>query len=281
MSFLDRIRALNTYDLSGYRVLQIAGKKVGFVKHAFATILTRWPDVFCIEQTAVSLAPALDNSEKRSAAVNEVLLKLHSEGVIAGWRNELYPVNRFYREPPYLLMERAAIPFFGIRAYGVHMNGFVRTGNAVGMWLGHRSPSKANEPDKLDQLVAGGQPAGIGLKANLIKECWEEAGIPVFLAERAVSVGAVSYCWETPQGLRPDVIFTFDLELPPDFIPINQDGEVQDFFLWPIEKVIETVCTSNRFKANCALVVIDFLIRHGFISPEHPDYLKILRGLLS
>jgi 8-oxo-dGTP pyrophosphatase MutT (NUDIX family) len=281
MSFLDRIRALNTYDLSGYRVLRIAGKQVGFVKHAFATILTRWPDVFCVEQTAVSLAPALDNPEKRSAAVNEVLLKLRREGVIEGWRNELYPVNRFYGEPPYLLMERAAIPFFGIRAYGVHMNGFIRTGNTVSMWLGHRSQNKSNEPDKLDQLVAGGQPAGIGLKTNLIKECWEEASIPVSLAERAVSVGAISYCWETSQGLRPDVIFTFDLELPPDFIPVNQDGEVQDFLLLPIEKVIETVCTSNRFKANCALVVIDFLIRHGFISPEHPDYLKILRGLLS
>jgi 8-oxo-dGTP pyrophosphatase MutT (NUDIX family) len=281
MSFLDRIRALNTHDLSGYRVFRIAGKKVGFVKHAFAAILARWPDVFRIEQAAVNLVPALDNPEKRSAAVNEVLLQLRREGVIEGWRNELYPVNRFYGEPPYLLMERAAIPFFGVRAYGVHMNGFVRTGNEVRMWLGHRSPSKPNEPSKLDQLVAGGQPAGIGLKANLIKECWEEAGIPVSLAKRAVSVGAVSYCWETSQGLRPDVIFAFDLALPADFTPINRDGEVQDFFLWPIEKVSETVHASNHFKSNCALVVIDFLIRHGFIPPEHPDYLKILRGLLS
>ena len=149
------------------------------------------------------------------------------------------------------------------------------------MWIGRRSLTKFSEPGKLDQLVAGGQPAGIGLKANVVKECWEEAGIPAEIAERARPGGAISYCRETEQGLRPDVIFNYDLELPFGFTPVNRDGEVEEFYLWPIERVIETVRDSDAFKLNCALVVIDFLIRHGFLAPEHPDYIEILHGLLS
>jgi hypothetical protein len=56
---------------------------------------------------------------------------------------------------------------------------------------------------------------------------------------------------------------------------------MEDFYLWPMEKVIETVRDTREFKPNCALVVIDFLIRHGFIPPDHPDYLHIIAGLMN
>ena len=34
-----------------------------------------------------------------------------------------------------------------------------------------------------------------------------------------------------------------------------------------------------EFKFNCNLVIIDFLVRHGFITPEEPDYMAIVAGL--
>ena len=136
-------------------------------------------------------------------------------------------------------MERAAVPWFGVCGYGVHMNGFVRRGGEILMWIGKRSRFKPTGPGKFDQLVAGGQPAGLGLRKIWIKECEEEAGIPLDIAERVKPVGAISYCLETEQGLRPDVIYCFDLELPPEFVPANNDGEVEAFYLWPMDKVIE------------------------------------------
>lgn len=281
MSFLERIDAVNQYNPNHFRSFFVAGKKLGFVKHAFAESLTRWQTVFSVDDSGVSLSSALSTAAARSHAVAEVLCTLRDEGVVRGWRDEYYPVSSSLSEPPYLVMERAAVPLFGIRAYGVHLNGFVRNEHGVKMWVGQRSQSKSTAPGKLDQLVAGGQPVGIGLWDNVLKECWEEAGIPAEIARRAKPVGAISYCRETPQGLRPDVIFTFDLELPADFTPVNQDGEVADFFLWPMERVILTVQDSTSFKANCALVVIQFLVRHGFVDPEHPDYLTILHALLS
>lgn len=283
MSFLDRIHVANTHNLDHFRPFLVAGIPVGFVKHAFTETLTHWPKVFQITLHQVTLAPSLDHPdtplEIRNKALSEVLVQLRESGLVTHWRDELYPVNRSYPEPPCLLMERAAIPFFGVCGYGVHMNGFVRTHDGIKMWIGQRSLSKPTGPGKLDQLVAGGQPVGIGLKANMMKECWEEAGIPSELSQKVLPVGAISYCLETHQGLRPDIIFNFDLELPTDFIPVNTDGEVENFHLWPIEKVMETVRDTEDFKFNCALVIIDFLIRHGFISPEHPDYMEIISGL--
>jgi hypothetical protein len=44
--------------------------------------------------------------------------------------------------------------------------------------------------------------------------------------------------------------------------------------------VVETVRDTDDFKFNCALVVIDFLIRHGVVAPDdEPDYLTLVRGL--
>jgi 8-oxo-dGTP pyrophosphatase MutT (NUDIX family) len=58
------------------------------------------------------------------------------------------------------------------------------------------------------------------------KECWEEAGIPAALAAAARPAGFVSYVSLSDEGLKPDVLMCFDLQLPPDFVPQAQDGEV-------------------------------------------------------
>ena len=41
-----------------------------------------------------------------------------------------------------------------------------------------------------------------------------------------------------------------------------------------------TVEQTDAFKFNCSLVVIDFLIRHGHLAADHPDYEAIVLGLL-
>ncbi len=284
MSFWDHIRAVNQHDVRHFLPFYVDEIQVGFIRPAFAKVLRRWPEIFVTNEQRVKLAAYLATPSLRTAAVHEVLQALRQEGWFPHWRDEWYPVNRWYHESPYFLLERAAAPFFGIRAYGVHVNGYVcrapgLQAEQVDMWLGQRALDKPSEPGKLDQIVAGGQPANMTLMDNVIKECWEEAGIPESLACLAKPVGAISYCLETTQGLRPNVVFNFDLELPDDFIPVNRDKEVEQFYRWPLPKVMDTVCHTNDFKHNCALVVIDFLIRHGWITPEHPDYLALCQGL--
>ncbi len=99
------------------------------------------------------------------------------------------------------------------------------------------------------------------------------------MAERAIPVGAVSYITERDEGLRNDVLFCYDLPLPEDFEPRNTDGEVEAFYLWPIGRVMEALAETDDFKFNVALVNIDFLVRHGYVTASDPDYLDILHGL--
>ena len=47
----------------------------------------------------------------------------------------------------------------------------------------------------------------------------------------------------------------------------------------PIEEVARIVRETDDFKLNCNLVIIDFLVRHGYIGPENPKYLEIVQGL--
>lgn len=279
MSFLDRIRECNEHDLSRFRPLFVGEARVGWVRDDMARLLAPYPEVFAVAAERLTLSPALADFDSRSAAVERVLRALEAAGELPGWRGEDYPVKASWGDPPLLRMERAAVPRLGIRAYGVHMTGYVREGGALKMWVARRARNKPTFPGMLDNMVAGGQPIGLSLMDNLVKECGEEAGIPPALARRAVPVGLVSYVKESAEGIKPDVQFCYDLDVPPDFTPKAVDGEIESFELWPIERVMEIVSQTAEFKFNCNLVVIDFLVRHGCIPPEDPDYLEIVRGL--
>lgn len=279
MGFLDRIAECNAHDLAGFLPFRIGAEQPGWIRPGFARRLADRPEAFAVEAGCVRVAPALDDCARRTEAVAAVLRDLSAAGAIGRWRDEAYPVGGGASGPHLMLMDRSAIPFFGVRARGVHVNGYVRDGERILMWIARRASDRPSYPGMLDNFVAGGQPAGIGLMANAIKEAGEEAGVPEGLAATARPVGAVSYCQETEDGLKPDVMYCFDLELPAAFEPVARDGEIEEFYLWPAERAMETVAGSTAFKPNCNLVCIDFFVRHGLIDPESADYLEIVRGL--
>ena len=279
MSFLDRIRACSEFEPANYLPFRVAAEEVGYVTPEFAKSLSGFAHVFNVGPRGVDLANGLKTPDVRSKAVEEALRELFERGLIEGWRDEPYPVAAGPASAPLLFMERAAAPLFGIYVSGVHVNGFVGRGAGMRMWVGRRSFNKPTAPGKLDQIVAGGKSAHYSIFDTLLKESDEEANIPADLAAQSRPVGAITYCTARREGLRRDVLYTFDLELPDDFTPRNNDDEISEFYLWPIGRVIETVRETNEFKFNCALIVIDFLIRHGFIDHDEPDYLDLVRGL--
>ncbi len=162
-------------------------------------------------------------------------------------------------------IDRGAIPSFGIQAAGVHVNGLVGRRDGLHLWVARRAMDKQLDPGKLDNIVAGGVPAGLGLTETLIKEAAEEAAIPPELAAAAVQVGIIEYAMERPEGLRRDILYCYDLSLPEDFVPAATDGEVEAFELWPIARVVETVRETDDFKFNVNLVLIDLFLRLGLI----------------
>ncbi len=279
MSLLDRVLACQRRDLGRYRRFLIGECAVGWVAPAIAARLAGFPSVFSVEERTVRLSPDLADFASRSRAVAGVLATLRDEGLVPGWRDEFYPVAASFHDAALMQMERAAVPLLGARGHGVHLNGYVGRGEATRIWVARRSRTKPTGPGKLDHIVAGGQPAGIGLMDNLVKECAEEAAMPEALARAARPAGFVSYITENPEGLRDDILFAYDIELPAGFVPRNTDGEIEEFFLWPVARVIDTLANTDKFKFNVALVIVDFLVRHGFVSPDDRDYIEIVNGL--
>jgi len=278
VSLLDRLRVIRPPDLARYRRFMVDGHTVGWVAADLAARLRDHGDVFVVGDGTVGLSPRLRGYAERSAVVDGVLRALKADGWFRGWRNEAYPVGPSFGGWLFQ-MERAAVPAFGVCAYGIHVNGFVGAGADLRLWVGRRSRHKPTYPGQLDHLVAGGQPAGLSLEDNLLKECAEEASLTPDVVRRARPVGIVSYLMENEEGLRNDVLFNYDLEVPPGLVPVNADGEIEEFFLWPIERVIRELSETANFKFNVAFVIIDFLIRHGFVGPEEPTYLDLVRSL--
>jgi len=280
MSFLDHIARCNNADLGQFEPWFVGPVRAGFIHRDFAPVISARPDLFRHRDGAWHLDPSLDTPARRTAAMRAFLLDLRERGQFGRqWREEPYKVATHFHTPTLLEMERAAVPWFGVRAYGPHLTGYVRKADGLHIWVPRRAYDKPTFPGELDNTVAGGQPAHIGIFENLIKECAEEAAIPRKLAERARAVGFIAYWNQSGSQLKPDVMTCFDLELPPDFQPRAHDGEVHAFELWPVERVYETVRDTNQFKYNCNLVLIDFFVRHGLLRADDTDFFAIVEEL--
>ncbi|OSQ46713.1 NUDIX hydrolase [Thalassospira alkalitolerans] len=281
MSYLDHINACNNADPTRYAPFQIAGNVIGALRPEFANALVgTGPDFRRDDDGIFGFAPHVTTLQDRNTALATAASILRDQGVITRLHGEQFDIRPSLGHDPLCQLDRSAMPYFGLRSWGVHMNGYVRKADGIHMWIAHRAKEKPNYPGMLDNMVAGGQPAGLGFLENMIKECAEEADIPDHLAQHLKPVGTVSYLHETIEGIKPDVMVNFDLELPTDFTPRCADGEVERFELLPLAEVAKTVRDGFEFKFNCALVIIDFLIRHGFLTADNePTYCQLTTGL--
>ncbi|OSX68594.1 hypothetical protein BU14_2525s0001 [Porphyra umbilicalis] len=223
---------------------------------------------------------AMDVPE-RTDRVGQLMARLHARGLVQGWRDELHPISQFFQTETLFEMERACLPYFGLRGYGIHVNGYVRRDGQLFVWVATRSHNKATYAGLFDQMVAGGLPSGVSLIENVAKEAVEEAGVDLADLDNLTSVGSLSYRYETRKGLSAKSLFLYDLELPPSFTPINLDGEVEEFNLVPVSAVLESIaCNLRAWKPNSAVVMIEFAVRHGVINPTcEPDYLRLSKYL--
>ncbi|KAK3323548.1 NUDIX hydrolase domain-like protein [Cercophora scortea] len=210
--------------------------------------------------------------------------------ILKGWRNELWPVYGRHGEL-LLSMERAAMGLFGTVRYGVHMNAFVRRNDGdskydLRIWVPKRSATKSNYPGMLDNTVAGGLMTNEDPFECIIREADEEASLPEeVMRKHTKEVGTVTYISVTdkraggePGFIYPECQWVYDLELPSDLdvVPTPKDGEVESFSLRTVEEIQEQLA-QGLWKPNCALVMVDFFLRHGIITPENEPHYEELR----
>lgn len=278
----------NCFYLSGLnsrecRPFIVEGFQVGLIRPDVMKQLLRYPEVFRVTSDYVELNPAFRDYEERTAQVDHVLQELRSDNAfiaLKGWRDECYEVKVKFHTESLLRMDRSATCLFGIRNYGVDINGYVKHPKlGLCIWLQQRSSTKQTWPDKWDNMVGGGLSVGHSILETAHKEAMEEASIPTDLLNNLISAGCVSFYFESERGLFPNTEFVFDLELPLEFVPQNADGEVQKFELLTAKQCVERILCPE-FKTTSAPVTLDFLIRHGFISAENEPYYNLIMELL-
>ncbi len=260
--------------------LRADGRVIAWPAPAAAAEIASLPAYFQEIPTGWEFSRNAATTAERSAALEAVAAALRAKGELRPPRGELYAVVAEWGEPPVATLDRSAAVPLGIRCFGVHLNGYVRRADGLHLWVSRRARDKEVAPGKLDNVVAGGQPAFLSLGDNLAKECGEEASFPPELARRAVPVGLVRYCFSTDKGLKPDTLFCYDLEVPDDAVPTPGDDESEGFELWPVDRVMQTLADTDDFKFNVPLVILDFALRHGVLTPETcPEYTAIAAGL--
>ncbi|MBT9504815.1 MAG: DUF4743 domain-containing protein [Burkholderiaceae bacterium] len=207
--------------------------------------------------------------EQRSQQIQQAAERLRELGLIAGWRNEAYRCEAPVGDPlveqgaELFRLERAAFRFFGLRSRAVHINGFSSAG---GLWCGRRALNKATDPGRLDNLAAGGLPAGESFESCAIRELGEEAGVEEIVARTIAAGGAVRCTRVEAEGLHDEVLHVYNLALPPGFAPRNQDGEVAEFLHLPLAELMARL-QAGQFTEDASAVIAAALLGRA----ECPD----------
>ncbi|KAJ0115098.1 hypothetical protein J7T55_001507 [Diaporthe amygdali] len=184
-------------------------------------------------------------------------------------------------------IERSAFSLFGIIGRGAHMTVYVRTEHGLKFWIPRRSATKSTYPDMLDQAVAGGVARGESPLDCIIREAGEEAALSAeMVRENIVSAGTVSWfsisdekAGGEPGLMNPGILYVYDLEVGRDvtFTPVEND--IDSFSLMGVDEVKQSL-RQGDFKPSCAMVMLDFFVRHGLITAENEkDYDTIAHRL--
>ena len=255
----------NITSPAGLIPFRIGTAQVGWVSPDLAQALTFRPRDFHFDADGVAMAGRLRSPGARSEALAQALPSLAAGGFLR-IRRELFDVRETSGGPVLATLDRGALPAFGVMSQGVHVNGLVRRADGLHVWVGLRARDKAVAPGQLDNIVAGGIPAGLSPDECLVKEAEEEASLPPGLAATARRAGRVSYVMRNGEGLRRDVLHVYDLEIPEGVTPRPNDDEVERFELWPVARVLDAVRRTDEVKFNVNLVLIDLFLREGLVA---------------
>ena len=236
------------------------GHRFGYVSQQRAEWLI---DQSFIELRATSkgLSLTLNDISSGLEKINRICAHL---GALEGWRGEPIDVLDWSGALCLGQMERAAARFWGSHTRAVHLNAWVRCddGHGLRLWLAKRADSKSTDPGRWDNLVAGGLAPQESPLQGLRREALEEATLDLTLAHQLTFGPTLKMNRAVAQGWQRESLFVVDAQLPMDYHPVNQDGEVQAFGQFD-EAGAREAATADRMTADAAAVTLDFLKRQG------------------
>ena len=233
------------------------GTQIGLLEPDFAeAVLARQVPWLRRERESIELSTGIRAGDLTTAWC-ELCVELRAEGWFRAWRDELYDVRS---GPGTILcrLERGVFRRFGLVSEAVHVNAISPDGR---MWVARRAASKAIDPLRLDNLVGGGIGTGESAMTTLIREAYEEAGVPGVLAVEAEPVTRLHSLRMESDGLHNEWLTIYTLNVPKGFVPRNIDGEVESFKLMEPWEVCARVL-KGEFTVDAAAVATLWLLSH-------------------
>ena len=233
------------------------GVRVGSVTRAHLAALR------ALGVQADDLGVTLQATETTLAALNAAL---RAQSLILAWRDEPFAIFDPASGTRLGTMERAAARFWGTLTLGAHANGYVADamGRPTHLWIAQRAFTKATDPGKHDNLIGGGVPDGQSPLQTLVREGWEEAGLLPAQLHTATAGSVLRLQRDVAEGLQHEWLYVFDLPLPADARPHNQDGEVAGFDCLPLAQALQ-LAAGDTMTVDAALVTLDFALRRALL----------------
>jgi 8-oxo-dGTP pyrophosphatase MutT (NUDIX family) len=257
--FSERLKREQTGVPSSFLRFYIGAAHAGYCEAPLASFLA---------QNAPFLLPAdgrltlPDKGEKENTArLAEIARLMRSGGFAPFWRGELLavrPACASGSSAPLGLIERGCVRALGIRTAVVRLLLVNPDGT---YWVSRRSPSKAINPGKLDNIAAG-MVAGLESPEEAMRrESAEEAGSSL----QGTKLHPASSCFLSralPEGWLFEESMVFTAETPQDFTPRNTDGEVSEFLKMSEEEILAQI-KKGGFTEESALAFLGFFARQA------------------
>jgi 8-oxo-dGTP pyrophosphatase MutT (NUDIX family) len=211
------------------------------------------------------LCDELRHDALQLAALADLSSRLQQSPAGQGWRNEQFVLRNDVGEPivdqhgQAVGLERSLFRPLGLFYITVQLNLLTADGR---VWVAQRAQHKAVDPGLWDAAVAGGVAMGEDPLSALQRECWEEAGLPQSSLGAMESLGSVlvqrALGPDERQGLQRELVMSYRLTAPSDWLPSNQDGEVQAFECVSLEDIWRR-WRRGQFNHEAAVGCLDFL----------------------
>ncbi len=193
-----------------------------------------------------------------TTSLNQVARALYGAGLAGEWRSEQLAVHDQFDHRKGTV-ERAAVRSLGIATTAVHLVGQTPDGRH---WVQKRSMKKSNDPGLWDTLMGGMVSAADTVETALERETWEEAGLKTSALQNVSYGGRITTrrpCADgNGSGYVIEDIDWYRCTVPDGVVPLNQDGEVEQFALMGSGALLQAM-QGGAFTTEAALILAEVL----------------------
>ena len=190
----------------------------------------------------------------------QVMRRHHYAQVAHFWRQEQLAVCN-HKGQQLATVERGAVRALGITTHGVHLHGCTVDRR---VWIQQRAQYKQTLPGRWDTLMGGMVSAADTLGQALARETAEEAGLALAQLGKLRQMG--HFLMRSPNapdnGLEyvSERIDWFECLVPQGVVPVNTDGEVQQFRLVSRQELLPMLL-QDAFTPEAGLILGQWLLR--------------------